>query len=495
MNDIIDIPVLLGNDAATLDEDGWALIAPFGEHPKTRTVKKNGRIEEEKFIQVLDEESAGQLLSRENSLFRRIRRAVVGIPVYKGHPDLRDYSPETVAGNAKKEIIGTIDRVRKTARGIEAHFVLTPAGAEAVERQGHKYPSALWLVQPTGRRGDVVIARPFKLLSAGLTAHPNISGVESLANACAGKERWLEEECLSVGVMGGMGQMGKSAGETPATATGKVAVRETEGNGEEGPLSLPSPRIGGERGGKPPLGETSLRVGVMGGMGQMGRMGTVALSEKERVEGREESDFAETLRHNKHTKEPDMKLIAGWLLAQGAALAAPEAPTEHHVLEAFQKLHAAKAGEVMALGNEKSQAAAQISALENEVADLRTRISSLKSDRTSHAAAVVDLAIARGKMNVAERAGKIEALGNAQDFEKESAALLASATRYRTTGNSEGGKALSNQGADGDAREEYCASVEKYMKETGETDPIKAHHAVMQRHPGLAEKLQARGEM
>src|SRR5580658_5589670 len=143
---------LLAN-AAALDEDGWALIAPFGEHPKTRFVKKNGKMQREQFIQVLDQQSADQLLSRENSLFRRIRRAVVGIPVYKGHPDLGDFSPETAAGAAKKEIIGAIDKVRKTERGLEAHFVLTPAGADAVERQGCKYPSALWYVQPVGRRG------------------------------------------------------------------------------------------------------------------------------------------------------------------------------------------------------------------------------------------------------------------------------------------------------------------------------------------------------
>jgi hypothetical protein len=33
------------------------------------------------------------------------------------------------------------------------------------------------------------------------------------------------------------------------------------------------------------------------------------------------------------------------------------------------------------------------------------------------------------------------------------------------------------------------------MKESGETDPIKAHHAVMQRNPGLAEKLKVRGQV
>src|SRR5580704_6763956 len=112
---MIEHLTLLANDAV-LDEDGWALIAPFGEHPKTRVVKKNGAVQREQFIQVLDHQSADQILSRENSLFRRIRRAVVGIPVYKGHPDLGDFSPETAAGGGRKEIIGTIDKIRKTER-------------------------------------------------------------------------------------------------------------------------------------------------------------------------------------------------------------------------------------------------------------------------------------------------------------------------------------------------------------------------------------------
>jgi hypothetical protein len=387
---------LLAN-AAALDEDGWALIAPFGEHPKTRFVKKNGKMQREQFIQVLDQQSADQLLSRENSLFRRIRRAVVGIPVYKGHPDLGDFSPETAGGGAKKEIIGAIDSIRKTERGLEAHFVLTPAGADAVERQGCKYPSALWYVQPAGRRGGAVLARPFKLLSAGLTAHPNISGVESLANA-------------------------RHAGPTQETTP---------------------------------------------------------------------------------TQEPDMKLIAGWLLAHGATLAHADSPAESEVLAALQKLHASAAGEAAALGNEnatltganadlKSQISnlqSSASALENETKDLQSQISHLTTQR---AAAVVDLAIARGKLAVSERPARLQALENSADFDREAAALLDAAVRFKTTGSAESGKILSNHGATGDAREEYCASVERHMKETGETDPVKAHHAVMQNNPGLAEKLRVR---
>jgi hypothetical protein len=381
-----ELDLLLANEAA-LDEDGWALIAPFGEHPKTRVVKRNGQLREEKFIQILDDESADQLMSRENSLFRRLRRALVGIPVYKGHPDLGDYEPGTPGAGERKEIIGAIDQVRKTSRGLEGHFVLTPTGADAVEKQGCKYPSALWYVTPVARRGEAVLARPCKLLSAGLTPHPNISGVESLANARGAESK--------------------------------------------------EPK-----------------------------------------------------------KEPDMKLITGWLLANGVPVAGGEAPTETQVVEALQKFQRAKAGELSALSNEKAtlagaQAELQTRSctLENENAALKTRAT---LERQGRAAAVTDLAIARGKATVAERATRIEALENATDFERESSVLLGSATKFKTSGSAESGKVLSNQGLGSDPREEYCAAVEKHMKESGEMDPIKSHHAVMKKDPGLAEKLKVR---
>jgi hypothetical protein len=303
---------------------------------------------------------------------------------------LSDYEADAGGRAERKEIIGTIDQVRKTERGLEGHFVLTPAGADAVEKQGHKYPSALWYVMPVGRRGGAVLARPFKLLSAGLTPHPNISGVESLANA----------------------------------------------------------------------------------------------------RGAERKDI---------TKEPDMKLITGWLLANGIAVAGAEAPTETQVLEALQKYHTAKAGEVAALGNENSTLASTSAelkgkgtVLENENAGLKTR---LALERQGRAAAVADLAIARGKATLAERAAKIQALENAADFERETSVLLGSATKFKTAGNAESGKILANHGVGGDPREEYCAAVERHMKESGETDPIKAHHAVMKKDPGLAEKLKVRTQI
>ena len=170
----------LANDVTAMDDDGWALIAPFGRHPKTRNYVENGRACQQKFIQVLDNEAADTMVGKENSLFTRLKRALVGIPVFMGHGDLNDHDPKAL-GNDQKIKLGVVDQVRKSDRGIEAHFSLDNDGAMAVAA-GWKLPSALWMVQPIGNEGDSILARPFKLLSVALTQFPNIPGVESLAN-------------------------------------------------------------------------------------------------------------------------------------------------------------------------------------------------------------------------------------------------------------------------------------------------------------------------
>jgi hypothetical protein len=176
---------VLNNGATELDAEGWALIAPFGRHPKTRVFSENGQVKQQQFIQVLDNEAADTMVGKENSLFGKLKRALVGIPVFKGHGDLKDHDPKALA-NEQKIKLGVIDQIRKAERGIEAHFALDNDGAEAV-RDGWKLPSALWLVQPIGNEvladgHQAILARPFKLLSVALTQFPNISGVESLAN-------------------------------------------------------------------------------------------------------------------------------------------------------------------------------------------------------------------------------------------------------------------------------------------------------------------------
>jgi hypothetical protein len=179
--------VALENELA-LDNDGWALLAPFGEHRKTRTVERDGQVLQETFVQIFDEAAVDTVLANEqgDGLFARIKRALIKRPIYNGHPDIRLYAPETVSlGNDKLIPLGLNEGCRRTARGLEFKPLLVPAGAEAVEQQGCKYPSGLFLLKRTGqiREDGAIEVRPFKLASIGLTQHPNISGVDSLANA------------------------------------------------------------------------------------------------------------------------------------------------------------------------------------------------------------------------------------------------------------------------------------------------------------------------
>lgn len=181
--------VALTNELA-IDNDGWALLAPYGEHRKVRTVERDGRLVEESFVQVFDCAAVDTILANEqgDGLFARIKRALIKRPIYNGHPNLKLYAPETVTlGNERLIPLGVNDGCRKTSRGLEFKPLLVPAGADAVEKDGCKYPSGLFLLRKTGAvldNGDIEV-RPFKLASIGLTQHPNISGVDSLANASA----------------------------------------------------------------------------------------------------------------------------------------------------------------------------------------------------------------------------------------------------------------------------------------------------------------------
>lgn len=178
--------VIVLDNEASFDDEGWALVAPYGEHKLTRNIKgPGGAVVQQKFVQVFDESAADAVLSNENSMFKRVKRALFGLSVYKGHPDLTKYEPTvlTNAGHGKPVTLAQVDKLRKTGRGLEAHFNLLPEAEPIIANEGCKFPSVLWQVKPTGERDGAIIASPFKLLSIGLTPHPNISGVDALANA------------------------------------------------------------------------------------------------------------------------------------------------------------------------------------------------------------------------------------------------------------------------------------------------------------------------
>ncbi len=196
-----------------------------------------------------------------------------------------------------------------------------------------------------------------------------------------------------------------------------------------------------------------------------------------------------------------MKLIAGWLIGQGAALANAESPTETQVLEAIKTVLTAKTGEVTALGNENSTLAGQLAALTNERDDLKhhadTAATTLaneqtarKTERHGRAAMATDLAIQRGKLAVAKRDETITSLENSADFDAAAKALFAAASVVKIAGqDTETGKVLANDEAMALQRE-YNSAFQMELTAAGQ-DPVKAHRNVMSlpKYAGLAAKF------
>lgn len=169
-----------------LGADGWVKIAPYGESVKERTVRTpSGGTQHEIYVQRLDKPSAEAMVKNFNSLLGKLKRFVVGVPIYKRHPDLQAITPNAVSAalaNDKSEY-GMFAALEAREDGFYGQPVITPAGRVAIENEGLKFLSPHWWAMQVGKtRNGYPIVSPFELISAGLTDRPNIPGGEALAN-------------------------------------------------------------------------------------------------------------------------------------------------------------------------------------------------------------------------------------------------------------------------------------------------------------------------
>jgi hypothetical protein len=153
--------------------DGWALIARYGDHPHPGLKDQKKPI-----IQRFNQEIAGQLVANFKQGMGRIRRAVVGLPIFNGHPDVKGY--ETMFPD--KRVYGTFADLEARSDGFYGKPILTNDGSRLVE-DGKDRLSPTWLGQKIGETRDgVTIVAPFRLKSVGLVELGNIPG-PSLMNS------------------------------------------------------------------------------------------------------------------------------------------------------------------------------------------------------------------------------------------------------------------------------------------------------------------------
>ena len=155
----------LANELAVEESDGWALI-PYGEWPHEEGLQRFGRTEAEEMVGYF------------NNPWNRIKRALVGMPIYRGHPDL----PALANQYPDKTVYGYILAMEARAAGLALRLVLSEAGAALVNEKGLTKFSPHWLAKMLGMETGRKIYAPVFMKSIGLTDRPNIA-VTSLVNA------------------------------------------------------------------------------------------------------------------------------------------------------------------------------------------------------------------------------------------------------------------------------------------------------------------------
>lgn len=183
-------PALIGltNEITGSAGDGWARI-PYGEWPHELGLQRFGRAEAEEMVGYF------------RNTWNRLKRAVSGLPAYKGHPDLAEVlrgQRASLANEAQRRALdqriaelerrypdkreyGVVADLEAREDGLYLKPVLSPAGT-ALVNEGRKYFSPHWLGKTIGTEGGRTIYAPALLLSIGLTDIPNIRGT-SLVNS------------------------------------------------------------------------------------------------------------------------------------------------------------------------------------------------------------------------------------------------------------------------------------------------------------------------
>ncbi len=181
-----DLP--LPSATAPAGADGWALI-PYGEWPH------------EQGLQRFDRAAAEQMVAYFRNGWNTLKRAISGLSIYRGHPDLaaelRPLLDRTTDEHERTALTtriasleqqyadhreyGSIADLEVRDTGLALKPVLLPAGVALVNDEGLTKFSPHWLAVPLPPENGRPVFSPVLLRSIGLTDRPNIAGT-SLIN-------------------------------------------------------------------------------------------------------------------------------------------------------------------------------------------------------------------------------------------------------------------------------------------------------------------------
>ncbi len=154
----------------TPGEDGWAMLAPYGDYPGTILAMKDGKPERREAIQRVDKEAVATMVNEFNGFLGKVKRYLYGRNLYVGHPDVAAIANEYPT----KEPVGVFSALEAREDGLWGKPIFTNDGMNLIERGEYKHMSAHWDATVIGEDKGKLVCRPIVFKSAGLTNRPNL---------------------------------------------------------------------------------------------------------------------------------------------------------------------------------------------------------------------------------------------------------------------------------------------------------------------------------
>ncbi len=148
---------------ATLKPGRWLKLAEYGNWPHPSG------------LQCFTPDAAGKMVQHFQSLWGRLRRKFGGVPVYVGHPDDPSFAGQS--GHDDTRAYAWVTALEARPDGLYMLPQWSEAGNELLDNAFYKFLSPRWQLRSLGNGAF----EPVRLLSIGLTNHPNIPG-EAIAN-------------------------------------------------------------------------------------------------------------------------------------------------------------------------------------------------------------------------------------------------------------------------------------------------------------------------
>ncbi|MDR0418069.1 MAG: phage protease [Puniceicoccales bacterium] len=145
-----------------MEIDQWLKLVEYGDYPHLEGIQR------------VTKEVAIEMQRKFRTLRARLARKFGGIPIYIGHPD--DENFVHFPGHSDTRSYAWVQDIEAREDGIWILPKWSEEGRKLIENSYFKFLSPRWEMK---RKSDVLI--PIRLISVGLTNHPNIPG-DTIAN-------------------------------------------------------------------------------------------------------------------------------------------------------------------------------------------------------------------------------------------------------------------------------------------------------------------------